>query len=122
MKLKTHLMFQEGQAREAATFYSSLTDDAELIDVSEETGSVLANVRLAGHELVIFDSPVQHEFDMTPAVSLFLVTDSADQVDALFEKLAEGGNTFMPVGEYPFARRYGWCLDRFGVSWQIGFY
>jgi predicted 3-demethylubiquinone-9 3-methyltransferase (glyoxalase superfamily) len=121
MELKTHIMFQEGQARGAAEFYASLTDDGEVLSISEETGSVLASVTLAGHELVIFDSPVKHEFDMTPAVSIFLVTDSADQVDALFEKLAEGGKIFMPVGEYPFAQRFGWCVDRFGMSWQLSF-
>jgi predicted 3-demethylubiquinone-9 3-methyltransferase (glyoxalase superfamily) len=121
MDLKTHIMFQEGQAREAAEFYAGLTDDGEVLSISEESGSVLASVRLAGHELVIFDSPMKHDFDMTPAVSNFLVTDSADQVDELFEKLADGGNVFMPVGEYPFAQRYGWCVDRFGMSWQISF-
>ncbi|CAA9485341.1 MAG: hypothetical protein AVDCRST_MAG38-2288 [uncultured Solirubrobacteraceae bacterium] len=26
----------------------------------------------------------------------------------------------MPVAEYDFSPRYGWCLDRFGVSWQMG--
>lgn len=25
----------------------------------------------------------------------------------------------MPLKEYPFAKRYGWVQDRFGVSWQL---
>jgi predicted 3-demethylubiquinone-9 3-methyltransferase (glyoxalase superfamily) len=25
----------------------------------------------------------------------------------------------MPLDSYPFSKRYGWCNDRFGLSWQI---
>lgn len=121
MKLKTHLMFQEGQAREAANFYASLTEDGELVSIDESGGTVTAYVRIAGHELVIFDSPMKHAFDMTPAVSLFLVTDAAGEVDSLFSELSEGGQVLMPVDAYPFAQRFGWCVDQFGVSWQVCF-
>jgi len=27
----------------------------------------------------------------------------------------------MELQEYPFARRYAWVQDRFGVSWQLMF-
>jgi len=25
----------------------------------------------------------------------------------------------MPVDNYGFSRQFGWCKDRFGLSWQI---
>jgi predicted 3-demethylubiquinone-9 3-methyltransferase (glyoxalase superfamily) len=25
----------------------------------------------------------------------------------------------MPLADYGFSRRFGWCSDRFGVSWQL---
>jgi len=27
----------------------------------------------------------------------------------------------MPVGNYGFSKRFGWVVDRFGVSWQVNF-
>ena len=119
MQLATHIMFQDGQTAEAARFYASLTDDAELLSEVDQGGSTLARVRLAGHELVIFDSPVRHQFEMTPSVSLFLVVDEPAQVDELVAKLSEGGTVLMPVDGYDFAERFGWCVDRFGMSWQV---
>jgi uncharacterized glyoxalase superfamily protein PhnB len=32
---------------------------------------------------------------------------------------AEGGKVLMPLAAYPFSRKFGWLLDRFGVSWQL---
>lgn len=120
MQLVTHLMFQNGKAAEAAEFYASLAPDGELTRTPVPGGGETLRVRLAGHELLVFESPVQHAFDMTPAVSLMLEVDDPDEVDPLFERLAEGGEVLMPVGDYGFSPRYGWCRDRFGASWQIG--
>jgi predicted 3-demethylubiquinone-9 3-methyltransferase (glyoxalase superfamily) len=27
----------------------------------------------------------------------------------------------MPLDRYPFAARFGWLADRFGVSWQLSY-
>ncbi len=120
MQLVTHLMFQNGKAAEAAEFYATLADDAELTRTPVPGGGETLRVRLAGHELLVFESPMQHDFDMTPAVSLMVEVDTPEEVDGLFERLADGGEVFMPVDDYGFSPRYGWCRDRFGMSWQIG--
>lgn len=41
------------------------------------------------------------------------------ELDRLWEVLGDGGNVFMPLGEYPHSPRYGWLEDRYGVSWQF---
>jgi len=64
-------------------------------------------------------------FKMNPSVSFMVNFDpsrdpeAAAHLDALWEKLAEGGTALMALGEYPFSKRYGWIQDRFGVSWQF---
>jgi uncharacterized glyoxalase superfamily protein PhnB len=52
-------------------------------------------------------------------MSLFVDCDSAAVLDAAFAQLAEGGQILMPIASYGFSQRFGWCCDRFGVSWQL---
>lgn len=74
---------------------------------------------LAGQDFMCIDSPIRHGFTFTPATSLYVSCQSEAEIDTLFEKLAEGGMVLMPLGEYPFSKRYAWVKDRFGVSWQL---
>jgi predicted 3-demethylubiquinone-9 3-methyltransferase (glyoxalase superfamily) len=54
-------------------------------------------------------------------MSLFLECDSEAELDRLFAAFSEGGQTLMPLGDYGFSKKFGWCNDRFGVSWQLNF-
>ncbi|MEK6881711.1 MAG: VOC family protein, partial [Nanoarchaeota archaeon] len=44
---------------------------------------------------------------------------SEEEIDDLWAKLSEGGEVLMEFQEYPFSKKYGWCKDKFGVSWQL---
>jgi predicted 3-demethylubiquinone-9 3-methyltransferase (glyoxalase superfamily) len=64
-------------------------------------------------------------FKFNPSVS-FLVNvdpsrekDARGKIDALWEKLSQGGMVLMPLQQYPFSERYGWLQDKYGLSWQI---
>jgi predicted 3-demethylubiquinone-9 3-methyltransferase (glyoxalase superfamily) len=48
-------------------------------------------------------------FKFTPALSLIVHCDDQAEIDALWDKLAEGGAH----------QQCGWLTDKFGVSWQI---
>ena len=48
-------------------------------------------------------------FKFTPALSLIVNCEDQAEVDALWEKLAEGGQH----------QQCGWLTDKFGVTWQI---
>ncbi|MEU9375904.1 VOC family protein [Streptomyces sp. NPDC048255] len=125
-KITTFLMF-EGRAEEAMTFYTSLFEDSEVVDISRygadgpgPEGTVLhATFALAGQRFMCIDSHVKHEFGFTPAVSLFVQCESEDELDRLYGALAEQGTELMPLGSYGFSPKFGWVNDRFGVSWQL---
>ncbi|WEX09445.1 VOC family protein [Chelativorans sp. AA-79] len=120
------LMF-EGQAEEAMRFYvsavpSSRIERIERYGSGEEgaEGSVkLAHFTLSGRTFMCIDSPASHAFTFTPSISLFLTCDTPEEVDEIFGKLSQGGGILMPLDAYPFSPRFGWCNDRFGVSWQV---
>jgi predicted 3-demethylubiquinone-9 3-methyltransferase (glyoxalase superfamily) len=126
MTLTPFLMFQ-GQAEEAIRFYVSVLPDAEILDLErygpgdpDAEGQVKqAKFRIGNQTLMAIDSPLQHAFGFTPALSLFLDLTSESEADRLFGQLSGGGEVFMPLGEYPFARRFAWLADRYGVSWQL---
>ncbi len=124
--VSTFLMF-EGTAEAAMQFYASLFPNAEVVDISRysdgeqgQAGTIKrANFRLAGHDLIFFDSPVHHQFTFTPAISLFVECDSVVELDRIFQELQTCGTVLMPVANYGFSTRFGWVNDRFGVSWQL---
>jgi predicted 3-demethylubiquinone-9 3-methyltransferase (glyoxalase superfamily) len=122
MDVLTHLMFQDGRAREAAERYVALVPGGSSIERVVDDGSGAATVyfTLAGRGFIAFDSPVRHEFDFTPSMSIFVLCDDEAQVHALFGQIAADGDVKMPVGDYGFSSCFGWATDRFGVSWQIG--
>ena len=124
--VRPFLMFQ-GDAEAAMDFYSTLFAEAE-IDLIEryregEPGTPGAIKRatftIGDQSLLLFDSPVKHDFTFTPAFSLFVECDSEDQIRWLFEQISEEGRVFMPLEGYGFSRLFTWVGDRFGVSWQL---
>jgi predicted 3-demethylubiquinone-9 3-methyltransferase (glyoxalase superfamily) len=125
-KITTFLMF-EGNAEEAMNFYISLFDDAEVLSLTRygaggpgREGSIQhATFSLAGQHLMCIDSPAEHDFTFTPAISLFVQCGSEAEIDRLHAALAEQGMELMPLGAYGFSARFGWVNDRFGVSWQL---
>lgn len=125
-KITTFLMF-EGKAEEAMNFYTSLFDQSEIVNISRydengpgKEGTVIhATFTLNGQEFMCIDSYVNHNFTFTPAMSLYVTCDTEEEIETTFNKLAEDGAVLMPLGAYPFSKRFGWLNDKYGVSWQL---
>ncbi len=58
-------------------------------------------------------------FKFNPSVSFQVKCRTKGDVDAIWEKLSQGGKILMPLGVYPFSERYGWVEDKYGLSWQV---
>jgi predicted 3-demethylubiquinone-9 3-methyltransferase (glyoxalase superfamily) len=124
----TFLMFT-GRCEEALTFYTAQVSNSAIDNITKwgpggpgKEGTVMrATFTLNGVKYQATDSPAIHKFDFTPSMSLFLECDSEAELDRLFAAFSEGGQVLMPLGNYGFSKKFGWCNDRFGVSWQLNF-
>ncbi|ASS67539.1 MULTISPECIES: VOC family protein [unclassified Paenibacillus] len=125
-KVTPFLMF-EGNAEAAMKVYVSVIEDSEIKSITRygadepgPEGTVKQAVfSLKGQEIMCIDSFVKHAFTFTPSFSLFLACDTEEEVERVFARLSEDGEVLMPLGEYPFSRKFGWIVDKFGVSWQL---
>ncbi len=125
-KITPFLMF-DGTAEKAMSFYTSLFENSRILSIirygpneAGAEGTVMhATFSLNGQVFMCIDSNVEHEFTFTPAVSLYVNCETEMEIDALFEKLSDGGEVFMPLDRYPFSEKFAWVSDRFGMSWQL---
>jgi predicted 3-demethylubiquinone-9 3-methyltransferase (glyoxalase superfamily) len=58
-------------------------------------------------------------FKLNPSISLFVVFDNEQEIEAVWNKLIDGGKALMPYDTYPWAEKYGWLQDKYGLSWQL---
>jgi predicted 3-demethylubiquinone-9 3-methyltransferase (glyoxalase superfamily) len=120
-------MFQNGKAKAAIKFYQAIFPDFSVVSMMEHDADAdsiagwvkIANVDFAGHPIIVIDSPVPHAFDFTPSMSLFVDFETVAALDAAFAALSDQGKVMMPLGNYGFSDRFGWVVDKFGVSWQL---
>jgi predicted 3-demethylubiquinone-9 3-methyltransferase (glyoxalase superfamily) len=125
--LRTFLTFQHGAATAALGLYEEVFDDFELVaiehygkeDVGPDGTVKVARFRIAGSEFGCADSPIEHAWGFTPAVSLWIDCDDDTELERFFGRLSEGGQVFMPLDDYGFSTRFGWVGDRYGVTWQL---
>ena len=126
-KVIPFLMFEDGKAEEAMNYYTSLIEDSEITRIvryganeSGDEGTVMqATFTLKGQEFMCIDSNVKHQFSFTPSFSIFVTCSTEEELDNLYQKLSEGGEALMPLGDYGFSKKFGWLNDHFGVSWQL---
>ena len=116
MELTTCLWF-DGNAREAATFYTSIFPNSRLRDNWIAPTDTPGNLR--GEEIVvefeIFGRPFialngGPQFKFSEAISLQIPCISQKEIDTYWRLLTENGGQ---------ESQCGWLKDKFGLSWQV---
>jgi predicted 3-demethylubiquinone-9 3-methyltransferase (glyoxalase superfamily) len=120
-KITPHLWFDK-EAKEAAEFYVSLVPNSTVKNITtlHNTPSGDCDVvsfALSGQPFMAISAGPLFKFN--PSVSFHLKCKTKDEVDAMWEKLSQGGKILMPLGAYPFSERFGWVEDKYGLSWQV---
>lgn len=133
-KIIPHLWYAK-EAIEAATFYTSLFPQSSITHTT-----VLHNTPSGDCDVVSFTLWNQKFmaisagplFRFNPSISFMVNFDplffgsapggeamAREKLDAIWNQLADGGTILMPIGEYPFSKRFGWVMDKYGLSWQL---
>lgn len=120
-KIVPHIWF-DTQAVEATALYATLFPDSRVDMVRQITDTPSGDCDVVSFTLwgqsfqAISAGPY---FKLNPAISLFVTFDTEEQIQAVWSALADGGKILMPYDTYPWAAKYGWLQDRYGVSWQL---
>jgi len=117
MQKITPFLWFNGQAEEAAHFYSEIFKDAKIKDLVRypegspdgQAGKLMtATLEIEGQEFNLLNGGPQFRF--TEAISFVINCDSQEEVDTYWNQLtADGGQP----------GQCGWLKDKFGLSWQV---
>jgi PhnB protein len=126
----THLNFR-GQARAALAFYQGVFGGDVVIatyrdfgrtDNPEEADQVIWGqvTAASGFRVMAFDVPASTPYHAGEnAFFVSVRSDAADEVRALWDKLAEGGTVIHALAPAQWSPLYGMLRDRFGVTWLL---
>ena len=119
-KISPFLWF-DGQAEEAANYYTSIFRDSKILAVTRygEAGAGASGIPAGTVMTVSFQIEGQEftalnggpHFKFTEAISFVVECKSQEEIDDYWRKLGSGGD--------PNAQQCGWLKDKYGVSWQI---
>jgi len=97
-------LWYDGQAEDAARFYTSLIPNSEIIS----TSPMMVTFTLDGVPFQALNGGPHYQH--TEAASISVTTKDQAETDRLWKALTDNGGT---------EGRCAWLKDRFGVSWQI---
>ena len=105
----------DGNAEEAAAFYTKVFDDSKVVRTVRNTPSamgaegdvLLVDFVLEGLQFTALNGGPM--FTFSEAISFQLLCKDQAEIDRYWEKLSA----------HPENEQCGWCKDRFGLSWQV---
>jgi predicted 3-demethylubiquinone-9 3-methyltransferase (glyoxalase superfamily) len=116
-----HIWFDK-EAKEATELYVTLFPDSHIDSVHTIKGTPsgdcdTVSFTLSGQKFAAISAgPV---FTLNSSISFFAVFDNETDITHVWEMLSDGGKILMPFATYPWATKYGWLQDKYGVSWQL---
>ncbi len=105
----TPFLWFDGQAEEAAKFYTSIFPNSNIEKIVRNSDTVMVvDFSLDGQKFTALNGGPQFKFN--ESISFVVNCETQEEVDYFWEKLtADGGEESM----------CSWLKDKFGVSWQI---
>jgi predicted 3-demethylubiquinone-9 3-methyltransferase (glyoxalase superfamily) len=103
----------DGNAKEAATFYCSAFSNAK---ITADTPMVV-KFEIEGQMIMGLNGGPMYKIN--PSISFLVNCETTEETENLWNKLIEGGSAMMPLDKYPWSEKYGWLVDKYGMTWQL---
>ena len=129
MKLNPYLNFP-GNAEEALHFYAnSLNGEITQLGTYGESPmpcdddwkQKVMHARLVfdGNLIMVSDSFKGAPVNFDGNIQMSIDVENTERLNAVFEKMSEGGQVTMPLQDAFWGARFGMLKDKFGVSWMF---
>jgi predicted 3-demethylubiquinone-9 3-methyltransferase (glyoxalase superfamily)/uncharacterized protein YndB with AHSA1/START domain len=105
----------DNQAMQAAQYYCDIFGDSRITDHND----MAVTFDLQGQKFLALNGGPMYTPD--PSISFYVLCETKNEVDRLWNRLIAGGSVLMPLDKYSWTDRYGWLKDRYGISWQLGY-
>lgn len=108
----------QNRAAEALEFYREVFPDSQMgvlaryeaqVGPATPEAVMFSDLRILGEWVTLMDSGADQDFTFSPGVSLGVACADQAELDGYWARLSA----------VPEAEQCGWCVDRFGVSWQV---
>ncbi|MES2623584.1 MAG: VOC family protein [Patescibacteria group bacterium] len=130
--LSPFIKFNNSKCREAMTFYKEclggelefmvIKDSPMAKDMPEDKLDLIMHSTLTGSNWMLIGSDMmQDKATIGDSVGVSFSCQSEEEIRSIFNKLADGGDVFMPVEEQFWGALFGVVTDKYGVEWMLNF-
>lgn len=109
----TPCLWFKKRANEAAAFYCQTFRNSFILESSD------SSVKFSLNNLEFVALNNSPDISINDTISFSVYCGSDQEIERLYSAFSQSGEIVMPLGAYPFARKYAWVKDKFGVSWQL---
>lgn len=134
--INPHINFN-GNAEEAFTFYKSVFggEFAQIVrfkemsspefPVAEKEANKIMHIALPIGKNLLMGNDVPESMGRTNEnenrSKIFIIAESREEADKLFNGLAAGGEIEFPMGDSPWGSYFGSFRDKYGIEWMVDF-
>ena len=134
--INPHINFN-GNAEEAFNFYKSVFGgefakiirfkdiSSSEIPVSENEANKIMYIALPIGKNILMGNDVPESMgkvnENENRSKMFIITESREEADNLFNGLSVGGNIEFPMGDSPWGSYFGMFRDKYGIEWMVDF-
>ncbi|SFT73240.1 Glyoxalase superfamily enzyme, possibly 3-demethylubiquinone-9 3-methyltransferase [Lishizhenia tianjinensis] len=114
--MKKHIstcIWLDNSASEAASFYAQVLHNVQILSESP----FLTGIDIDGTRVTLMNGGPSYR--PSPAVSFYYLIEEEKDFNQVYTALMQEGKVYLPLDQYPWAEKYAWVEDKFGVSWQL---